>query len=81
MRFNARGDQTQWPPLTENTNFRKIAKFIKFPLICLNNLKFAERRKPDFFFHLKFSYVAHFPALFGRITHYAHGYFTFYKQS
>jgi hypothetical protein len=39
------GEQQQWPPMTEITSFKKVESFIKFPFICLNNLKFVERKK------------------------------------
>jgi hypothetical protein len=38
--FDARGEQSQWPPLSEITDFnKKIALFIELYFICLDNLK------------------------------------------
>jgi hypothetical protein len=45
--FGARGDSAQFPPLTEVTNYNNGT----FPITWLNNLKFSEGRKSNYFPH------------------------------
>lgn len=59
--FDARGEESHFPPLTENTKFIKSQCVIKFPLICLDVLKYVGRRNP-YFLYLKDSFPTHFTA-------------------
>jgi hypothetical protein len=48
MLFASQGKQQQWPPLTENSNF-KSTTLVEFAFIYLKDLKYVEHRKSDFF--------------------------------
>jgi hypothetical protein len=56
--FDAQGEHSQWPPLTEITILKKL-KFIEYPYISLKSLKFDESR---IFFIYSIHFSAHFAA-------------------
>jgi hypothetical protein len=45
--FGARGEQSQWLPLTETMNFKSIT-FIESPFIWFRNITFFESKKSIF---------------------------------
>ena len=62
VKFLMREARNHFPPLTENTKYLKSQWFIKFPLICLDVLKYVGRRNP-YFLYLKdsFSHPLYWP--------------------
>jgi hypothetical protein len=59
--FGRRGEQSQWPPITEIINFTKSQLSVTFPVVFLNILKTAECRKSEFFIS-RIHFAAHFAA-------------------
>jgi hypothetical protein len=53
--FRDVGEQTKWPPLTENYQLQKSQLCTEFPFVWLNNFKFFIHRKH--FFHFKYSFL------------------------
>jgi hypothetical protein len=60
------GQQSQWPLLTEITKLKRNQLFIEYPFVCLNNWKFVERKKSNFF-----SFKCSFSRPFNSAAHYS----------